>query len=536
MKIAKFMIVILVIGAGLAAAVMISEVLKRTHPAFLDESDFNLLDEQDGLSIFFGEVVGTMTPTSAVEIVEEYSNGELEDIKDPTSTPTPSGTFVEKTETSPENAPGLLQPTFEMELRPSPEQPTSKPPAIDRLDPHRFIFNGEPWYPAGYYPSIAALTADQTDYNNFYRLLIDRLAEHNINLIRNVFTMGQPYGESITPYVRTGPGEAVDRRPRFDLDQFNQAYFDYWREVISYANTKGVVVQLTIFDSWHNKRHVVHVSGGLQREWGMKHDFYNGANNINGIDASNVSDWHSPEHPVFEYQKALIRQVVDSIGDLPNIIYEVSNENYTSERWELALADYLSEYEESRGLPAHLVMPRDLPNHDSAGGKTNDPQRVHQELVHNFSFNRPLIADNDGGGHVDPIGRRHKAWAALTAGAHINYFHFMLYKVEVLNSQDVADGMKYIGLTRKFLEDFDINLRGKIPSDNLVSSGWCFARPGESYIIYLRNGGITTVEGMPEAYLAYWFNPRDGSSFRAEGGPAFTSPDGNDWVLYITAQ
>jgi hypothetical protein len=536
MKFIKLLIILSVIGAGLAVAFIVGEALRRTQPALLDEPDFQLPDEQEApLNSFLPEPGESVLPTVTVQSEDEQNGGDVEIVLAPTGRATPEETPA---------AEPVPIPTLEAESTQTPDLEISEPPdllnnpspGIDPQDPHRFIMNGESWYPAGYYPAIAALTADQTDYQNYYRLFIDKLAENNINLFRNVFTMGQPYGESMTPYQRTGPGEAADNRPRFDLDLFNQAYFDYWREVISYANTKGVVVQLTIFDNWHNKSYVVHAGGGLLREWGMKHDFYNGTNNINGIDASNLSNWHDLNHPVNEYQKALIRQVVDNLSDLPNIIYEISNENYTSERWELALADYLSEYEVSRGLPAHLVMPRDLPNHDSAGGKTNDPYIVHQELVQNFSLNQPLIADNDGGGHVNPEGRRKKAWAVLTAGGHINYFHFELFKIDVLNSQDSAEGMRYIGFTRKFLDDFQIDLRGMVPADNLVSSGWSFARAGESYIVYLINGGTTEVERLPEEFSAYWFNPRDGSNMPAEGGPLFTSPDGHDWVLYITAR
>jgi hypothetical protein len=293
------------------------------------------------------------------------------------------------------------------------------------------------------------------------------------------------------------------------------------------------VVQLTIFDSWHNKAWIVEDNGDEQHCWGMKHDFYHGTNNINGINTSNASEWHDPLHEVFPYQQALIRKVVDSVGDLPNIIYEISNENYSNPTWERQLADYLSEYELSKGFDPHLVIPRDLPNHDSAGGKNNDPTTTHAELVSNYSIDQPLIADNDGGGHVNPDVRRKKAWAALTAGGHINYFHWAMYDESVLNSEDVADGMKNLGLLGQFLEDFEVNLQGMVPSDDLVSRGWCYAERDERYVIYLVNGGSTTVSDLPTNYSAIWFNPQLGTSQTAIGGPDFVAPDSNDWVLLI---
>lgn len=406
-------------------------------------------------------------------------------------------------------------------------------PGIDPNDPHRFVMDGQPWYPSGYYPNIAALTHDQTDYNGYYKTLIDKLAANRINYLRAVFNMGQPYNNAMDLYQRTGPGNAADGKPKFDLTKFNQNYFDYWRKVITYARSKGIVVQLVLLDSWHNKQTIAWDNGG-GLVWGMKFDYYNGTNNINGLNTANVNEWHSPSHPVFDYQKEVIRKAVDNLGDLPNIVYEISNENYYNDKWELQLADFLTDYEKSKGFPRHLVMPRDLPNHDNAGAKEVDPVKTHKVMVNNFSKNKPLIADNDGGGDLDPAGRRKRAWAVLTAGAHMSYFHGGMAELSELNKPETGEGMRYIGMVQKFLSDFSVDLRGMRPSDNLVTNGaWALAKSGERYIVYLGSGGSTNVSNLPSDYTATWFNPRDGSSQPAGSGPGFTAPDGKDWVLYI---
>ncbi len=93
--------------------------------------------------------------------------------------------------------------------------------------------------------------------------------------------------------------------------------------------------------------------------------------------------------------------------------------------------------------------------------------------------------------------------------------------------------MRYVGYTRKFLDDLDVNLAGMFPSDHLVTNGWCYARNGDEYIIYLMSGGSTTVANLPASHTATWFNPRNGMQHAAGGGPTFTAPDGNDWALHI---
>jgi len=94
--------------------------------------------------------------------------------------------------------------------------------------------------------------------------------------------------------------------------------------------------------------------------------------------------------------------------------------------------------------------------------------------------------------------------------------------------------MKYIGYVNKFINDLNVDLAGMVPSDNLVTSGWCLARSGDEYVVYLSTGGSTTVSGLLGTCTATWFNPRNGTTQAASGSSTFTVPDGNDWVLHIT--
>ncbi|MCG6866776.1 MAG: hypothetical protein LJE58_15265 [Thiogranum sp.] len=413
-------------------------------------------------------------------------------------------------------------------------------PRIHPLDPHRFEQSGTTWYPVGYYPSIGALTADQNDYTSYYMTLIDKLASHNINYFRNVFTMGQQFGDTIIPYQRTGPGNAADGRPKYDLAQFDQAHFDYWFDVVSYAYSRDVVIQISLLDFWHNNQWISEPGSDITREWGLKYDFYQGANNINGVDVTTPAEWVNPAHPVFDVQKALIAKVINTLGSLPNIIWEVANEatafqGASGAAWQLELADYITSYEQSIGVTPHLVMPRDLPNHETAPGHRHDPPvTVHDELVVRFYDDKPIISDNDC--CVTPPGvsyRRQKAWASLTAGAHLDLFHFPMYQLSVLESQDAADGMRYVGNLSRFIGDLGVDLVGMLPSDGLVSEGWCYARAGDEYVIYLPSGGTTNVSGLPENFTATWFNPRDATTTPTDRCAKFTAPTTEDWVLHI---
>lgn len=273
-------------------------------------------------------------------------------------------------------------------------------PRVHPNDPHRLWRNGATWYPAGYYPAIGALTSDQQDYVNYYKVLIDKQAANRIDYFRNVFTMGQQYGDSTIPYARTGPGNAADGRPKYNLSQFNQAHFTYWRNVVSYARTKGVVIQISIMDFWHNKAWIAESNGDIQHEWGLKYDFYQGANNVNGIDVQTGAQWVDPSHPVFAVQKALVEKVIAELGDLPNIVWEVANEatvfqGAAGTAWQMQMADHITATERARGLAEHLVMPRDLPNHEMLGHCIVPEADVNTRMRSEFGRNQPLFSDND---------------------------------------------------------------------------------------------------------------------------------------------
>jgi Cellulase (glycosyl hydrolase family 5) len=414
-------------------------------------------------------------------------------------------------------------------------------PRIHPSDPHRFAVNGSTWYLAGYTPALSVLIDQGNPSVSRYQSMMDKMAAYGINSFRNWFTAGQPYANTTVPYERTGPGLAADGRPRFDLNRFNQAHFDYFRQVVEYARARGIVVQLSIFDFWHGSAWIATGNGNPQQEFGLKHDFYVRGNNINGLDVTSDVEWFNTSHPVFQYQKALVAKVIDTLGDQPNIIWEVCNEAYPEVRgypWQIALANYITSYEQSKGLTPHLVMPRDTPNHENSPGYMLHPdvRTIRSEMFAARNLNQPLIAHNDSSFDVaTPDYRRKEAWAVLTAGGHLDFFHFgMLWQSE-LDSSDVSEGMRYIGYTNKFLNDLNVNLVGMVPADHLVTNGWCYARSGGEYVIYLISGGSTTVSNLPSQFTATWFNPRTGTQQAAIGGPTFTAPDGSDWVLHIGA-
>jgi Domain of unknown function (DUF5060)/Gylcosyl hydrolase family 115 C-terminal domain len=62
---------------------------------------------------------------------------------------------------------------------------------------------------------------------------------------------------------------------------------------------------------------------------------------------------------------------------------------------------------------------------------------------------------------------------------------------------------------------------------------FCFAKPGEIYLVYLPEGGAAELD-IDGEYTLQWFNPRDGSKGdRSSFNRILTAPDANDWLAVI---
>jgi len=76
------------------------------------------------------------------------------------------------------------------------------------------------------------------------------------------------------PYARTGPGMALDGKPKFDLKRWDDSYFDRLRTRVRTAGERGVYVSVMLFQGWSSAKSwlggTVDLSGAkgkLSSEW-----------------------------------------------------------------------------------------------------------------------------------------------------------------------------------------------------------------------------------------------------------------------------
>jgi hypothetical protein len=123
------------------------------------------------------------------------------------------------------------------------------------------------------------------------------------------------------PWPRTGAGNVKDGKPRFDLDHFDEAYFDRLRRYAIAAGNAGIYISVMLFEGFS-----LMLSCPPDNIEG--HPFF-ADNNVNGVGIASINDYQVlPLEPRIQaLQEAYIRKVVDTVQDLPNVLYEVANES-----------------------------------------------------------------------------------------------------------------------------------------------------------------------------------------------------------------
>ena len=385
-----------------------------------------------------------------------------------------------------------------------------------------------------------------------FEAYLRRLCELDHNFIRlwtwELVTWKWKQGDGYAaphPWARTGPGTALDGKLKFDLESYDPEYFRRLRDRVVKAGDKGVYVSIMLFEGW-----------GLQfceNAW-ENHPFHPG-NNVNDVGQflsieGRGLDIHTMAYPaVTARQEAYVHKVIDTVNDLDNVLYEISNENHpASTEWQCHMIDVIHAYEATKlkqhpvGMtfqfkggsnrtlfesPAEWISPN-----DEGGYRDNPPANEGQKVV---------LADTD---HLWGIGgKRAWVWKSFTRG--LNPIFMDPYDGVVLGTPHDPqwDPIRTsMGLVRRLAAE--VNLVSMAPRNGLASTTFCLADPSKEYVVYLPAGGLATVDltGASGAFDVTWINAGDGRRQEgkqcAGGGKSkFTSPFGAaDCVLHLTAR
>jgi len=390
------------------------------------------------------------------------------------------------------------------------------------------------------------------------------------------------------PWLRPGPGVATDGNPKFDLTQLNQAYFDRLRARVQQLQASGVCGIVELFD------------GNQLTSARCSTDGYafTGANNVNGADdgytsgAAGVNSvTMTANNAITNFQDAYAKKAVDTLNDLPNVIWEIAEEQPGASMtwWAPHMMGLVKAYEGGGVFEGSTYSAKPF-QHPVGIGSLNYFDQNDTTLYSSIATwvaptlaasvfpsnvpvnNRGKVAINDSDhslgykgftnadGSVQDQNLRGYIWENITQGAEglifMDPYEIYWQGSPVRNTclspaHQVCTGgvdAKYdkfrssMGFAQGYV-NAKMDLLKATPQGSLSSTGFCLAdnaATGAEYLVYAPSGGTFTVNlsATTRALNVEWFNPATGgttSGGAISGGTtkSFTAPFSGDAVLYI---
>ncbi len=333
----------------------------------------------------------------------------------------------------------------------------------------------------------------------------------------------------ITPYVRSGPGKAIDGEPAYDLDKWNDEYFERLHRFLSRAAQLGIVVELTLFSNTYG-----------DSVWALNP--LRAANNLQKVGAVEWQEYTSlKDKSLNARQFAYAEKIVRETSRYDNVYYEICNEPGGGfaghatpadvDQWQAEIGRVVREQLKLLGRE-HLVFASQAfsytpkftqPLDETFSGKLADAVDVHPlpgtvlggrtYMLGNFMskelvlgeladfcraaqhYPKPCVLDEDNTASMyrDPTGwtiHRKRAWMAVMSQAHYDFIDFSITAGSETgtraSSMQLRAWMKNLS---EFIHSFDFVHARPLPDwierkpAHLVAVS--LARPGEHYLAYL---------------------------------------------------
>jgi hypothetical protein len=306
----------------------------------------------------------------------------------------------------------------------------SKSPAPISLhpeNPHYFLFRGKPTILIGsteHYGAVLNLDFDYIAY-------LDELAAADLNVTRTFSgiysepagafgiaenTLAPAKGRLICPWARSSEPGYANGGNKFDLNQWDPAYFSRLKDFIMEAGKRNIVVELDLFSNFYDTL-----------QWKLSPLYFQ--NNINQV--GNVEDQKeilSLRHPdILAVQEKMARKIIAELKNTDNLYYEVCNEPYFGdtaalEEWEQHMTTVIADAEKDF-IHKHLISQ----NIANGYSKVKDPNPA--VSIFNFHYAKPpvtvgmnyglnmVIGDNETGFNgISDVQYRTEAWDFIIAG------------------------------------------------------------------------------------------------------------------------
>lgn len=373
------------------------------------------------------------------------------------------------------------------------------------------------------------------------------------------------------PWLRTGPGQATDGGLRFDLTKFDQSYFDRLRARTQALRNAGIYAGIYLF------------TGEFLNIFRCSSDGYpfTGANNINGIDdgysggrTGTGSITMTGPNAITRFQDAYVENVIDTLNDLPNVLWIVSEEAPdNSNWWNNHLISHARAYESRKPYQHPIGYAALIPSTETTDRALYNSNA--DWVAPSARISRPRSC---GEGHPackvnindsdhsywemwkdTPQKNRNYAWENFMSGNQVLFMdpYLVYYPRENRNlclspTNGICASLdprwdnfrNNLGYILKYSRRLD--LANVTPQSSLSSTGDCLAQTpavGAEYLVYAPSGGsfMVNLSAMPGSrkLAVEWFNPSTGAVIvkahihSGASSQSFTPPFSGDAVLYL---
>ncbi len=419
-------------------------------------------------------------------------------------------------------------------------------------NPHYLQFRGKPTILIGsgeHYGAVLNLDFDYVRY-------LDTLAAQGLNQTRTFSgvyceppgafkiernTLAPLPGRHIAPWARSEQSGRANGGNKFNLQQWDAAYFARLKDYMTQASRRGVVVEMVLFCPFY------------------KDDMWllspmNAINNINGLGQVKREEVYTMDRHggLLSIHEALVRKIISELNEFDNLYYEICNEPYfggVTMEWQQRMIDTIVAAEKE--LPRQHLISLNIAN----GSKLVDhpPEAVSIFNFHyasppgavemNYHLNR-VIGDNETGfkGTGDTHYRM-EGWEFILAGgalySHLDYSFTAGCEDGTFNYPPTQPGggntafRSQMRTLKNFIESFDFVC---MKPDNRIIRGTppkarttVLMEEGRQYAFYIFGGtpGNLTFALPKGRYTTQWLNPVTGAVDQAQN----LTHNGGDCVL-----
>jgi hypothetical protein len=429
----------------------------------------------------------------------------------------------------------------------------AQPVSLHPENPHYFEYKGKPVLLITSGEHYGAVINRDFDYGKY----LNTLAEDGLNLTR-IFcgtyvehpgsfgirnnTLAPSAEAYLAPWKRTQKEGYPAGDSRFDLEHWDQEYFNRLKDFLALAAKLDIIVEVTLFSSIYT-----------DTSWTYCPLFHQ--NNINGTDEVARRHVHTPDNGnLMRFQENFIRKLVTELKDFDNFYFEIQNEpwadnsdesfainpndsatylywrrradlpNAAANAWQKRMGELITSTE-STFEHQHLIAQnfcsfmypiREVNDYVSI---INFHYALPQAVEYNYGYDLPVSFDEDGFCGQGERRYRENAWNFILAGGSIynnlDYSFYVGYEDGTLANDAPGFGSMalraQLAFLKEFIEEFDF-IRLK-PSRHLVRLApgtipQVLASEGKEYAVYLCGGTRCDLQLYmpPGRYGATWLN------------------------------